>query len=603
MILFILTSLLFSNAWADTNPSLPTITVTATRTPEPVDSAYAAVTVLDRAAIENSQAQSVPDLLRGISGVDVSSNGGFGQNAGVFVRGMNSGHTLVLVDGVKMGSATTGTVAWQHLPISEIERIEIVKGTRSGLYGSEAMGGVVQIFTRSGENAAGVHLDIGGGNNGTYQVHTGIAGGDQKTRFNLSAGYLHSKGFNACTPNLNAGCYTNEQDRDGYNNQASSLRINHHFNPNWNLELQGFHARGEINYDSAFQNQGDIEQSSFTLKSNIQINPTWKALVQLGESRDKLETYGHDLPRSLFDTKHQQALWQNDLILSKQEHLILGYELSEDKVVANTAYTNNSRFNKAIFGQYRVNYQNFDLNLSSRRDDNDQFGKHSTHQAALGFHPMDGLRTYLSYGTAFKAPSFNDLYYPQFGNPSLEPEQATTWEMGFKAKEGQARWEASIYKTKVDKLISFVFDPTTGAMQPKNLNQADIQGAELTAFWRTQKGLEMKAQYSWTKPEDSATGKLLPRRAQNSVQLDMAEQIGKTRMAINMLNQSHRFDDVENTIKLGGYTIWNLRGEYFVDKRWTLKARVDNLLNKQYETAYLYPMAGRTWFLSVHYAK
>lgn len=602
MIFLVIFLLISVKAWAD-NPTLPTITVTATRTPEPADTAYASVTVLDRAAIENSQAQSVPDLLRGIAGVDVSSNGGFGQQSSVFLRGTNSGHVLVLVDGVKIGSATTGTVAWQHLPISELERIEIVRGTRSGLYGSEAIGGVVQIFTRNGENAPSIHLNMGGGKYGTYQANTGIAGGDQKTKFSLSTGYFHSKGFNACTPNLTAGCYTNEPDNDGYNNQASSLRINHHFNPDWNLELQGFLARGEINYDSAFQNQGDIEQSSFTLKSNIKINPVWKALVQLGESRDKLEAYGHEMPRSLYHTKHQQALWQNDLILSKQESLILGYELSEDKVVADTAYTNNKRFNKAIFGQYRKIYQELDLNISSRRDDNDQFGKHSTYQVAVGFHPMAGLRTYVSYGTAFKAPSFNDLYYPQFGNPALEPEQAKTWEIGFKAKEGQARWEASFYKTKVDKLISFVFDPTTGAMQPKNLKEADIQGAELTAFWRTQKGLEMQAQYSWTKPEDSATGKLLPRRAQQSAQIDIAEQLGKTRMALNMLTQTHRFDDIKNTVKLGGYTIWNLRGEYFVDKRWTLKARVDNLLNKQYETAYLYPMAGRTWFLSVHYAK
>ncbi|MEY3220106.1 MAG: hypothetical protein RIT27_1463 [Pseudomonadota bacterium] len=583
--------------------SLPPITVTATRTPESADSAYAAVTVLERADIDNSQAQTVPDLLRGLAGVDVSSNGGFGQNSGVFLRGTNSGHTLVLVDGIKMGSATTGTVAWQHLPISEIDRIEIVRGTRSGLYGSEAIGGVVQIFTRRGENSPNLHLDMGGGNNSTYQIHTGIAGGDQQTRFNISTGYLHSKGTNACTANLSAGCFTNEPDRDGYNNQASSIHINHLFNKAWNLELQGFQARGETNYDSAFQNQGDFDQQSLMIKTNIQVDPLWKATLQMGESRDKLESYGHNMPRNLFDTKHQQALWQNDFKLSDKEQLILGYELSEDHVEADTAYTRTSRFNKGLFGQYRTQYQDFDLQVSGRRDQNEQFGAHSTRQVALGFQAMDGLRTFISYGTAFKAPSFNDLYYPQFGNALLQPEEAENWELGFKAKEGQARWEASFYKTKIDKLISFAFDPASGAMRVENLNQADIQGAELMANWRTPKGLEMRLQYSWTKPEDRATGKMLPRRAEHSTQLDISEQLGKSRLALNVLNQSHRFDDIGNTVKLEGYTTLNLRNEYFLDKRWTLKLRLDNVLDKRYETAYLYPMAGRTWFLSVHYAK
>jgi len=580
--------------------SLPALVVTANRIPEAVSASLAAVTVIDRQTIEQRQQLSLPELLRGLAGVDVFSNGGLGQNAAVSIRGSNAGHVLLLIDGVKLGSATLGTAAFQHLPLSEIERIEVVRGPRSALYGSEAVGGVVQIFTRTGDGPARLSLDLGGGSNATYRGSASLSGGDAVTRYSVSGGWLGSDGYNTCDGALDGGCYTDEPDRDGYDNTAFSGRVSRVFSKGLTLEAHALRSQGNNQYDSSYQNEADFVQQSNGLNARYQATSNWLSRLETGESVDELSSFGHGLNASAFNTRHRQVLWQNDLLLTNQQQVTIGYEYSEDRVSGSTAYTQDQRDNQAYFTQLRRPLGGFELMLAVREDDNSQFGSHRTGQTTLGFALSPRTQGFLSYGTAFKAPAFNDLYYPDYGNPELKPEQAKTWELGFSGEDGRGTWNLNLYRSRIDQLISGEFDVASGSYRALNLNQATIRGAELAMAWRTRSGLEFASQVTWLQPEDEQ-GHTLPRRAQRSFSLTVAERLGNSRLALEYLAQGHRYEDRANDLRLGGYGLLNLHGEYRLGPHWQIRARLDNLLDKAYQTAHHYDMPGRQFWLSLSY--
>jgi vitamin B12 transporter len=245
--------------------TLPELVVTATRTAQTVDESLASVTVISREEIDNSQALTLPEILRGVPGLDISSNGGLGKTTSVFMRGTESDHVLVLVDGLKIGSATLGNVALEHLPLSQIERIEIVRGPRSSLYGSEAIGGVIQIFTRQGK---GIQASVGMGDDRTYQVTAGLSGATKENWYSLYADHLQTEGFNDCQGNTSGGCFTIEPDDDGYDNTSFSAKLGHRFGDSVTIEAHAMQAQGHTEYDSSFDNEADFVQQVLGLKAD-----------------------------------------------------------------------------------------------------------------------------------------------------------------------------------------------------------------------------------------------------------------------------------------------------------------------------------------------
>jgi len=582
---------------------LDPIIVTATRTAQTADQSLASVSIISREDIERQQARSVQDLLRGVLGLNISNNGGLGKTTSFFLRGTESDHLLVLVDGIKIGSATLGTTAFQDIPVEQIERIEIVRGPRSSLYGSEAIGGVIQIFTRKGGGDVKPFFSIGVGSQHTYQATAGLSGGGKQGWFNLSASGLDSKGFNTCNgkpfPN-GAGCFTVEPDSDGYRNVASSLRAGYRFDNELEIDAHILNSNGDAQFDGDFVNEADTKQQVFGGSLRYAPLEAWSFSLTAGRSLDEADNFKDGAWTSRFNSQRDSVSWLNEVFLGDDHLLSLGVDYQQDKIDSNTAFVIDSRDNTGLFAQYQGQFSDYDLQFSVRQDDNQQFGKHSTGGIALAYAISKDLRLSGSYGTAFKAPTFNELYFPDFGNPLLAPETARSVEIGLKGNSQWGTWAINAYQTQIEELISF--DAVSFA--PANIDQAHIRGVEINLNTELQ-GWQVNTNITVMKAENRGIGfnqgNQLPRRAQQSVRVDADRAFGKYRVGASVFAEGHRYDDLGNTRRLGGYATMDLRAEYTLAKAWRVQMRVNNILDKQYETAAYFNQAGRNLFLTLRY--
>lgn len=582
-----------------------TINITAGRTPQSNVDTLASVTVIDRAQIERRQASSVQEALRGVPGLGFSNNGGLGKSTSVFLRGTESDHVLVLIDGIRVGSATLGTASFQDIPIDQVERIEVVRGPRSSLYGADAIGGVIQIFTRKGGGALTPRLSASGGSHATQDYSAGLSGGGERGWFNVGGSHLETHGFNACdvrSEALGAGCFVNEPDQDGYRNTGASLRAGYTLSDA--LDIEGHYLRGEGDneYDgSVFAgNSTDFVQDVAGARLNWQALPFWRMSVSGGRSRDLSDNFFEGAFNSTFDNERRSASWQNDFALSAEHRLTLGADWLDDRVAGSTRYIASSRDNAAGFGQYQGRFGEHDITLAARRDDNQQFGGHTTGSLGWGYRFTPTLRLMTSWGSAFKAPTFNELYYPFFGNPNLKPEESDSFELGLAGEHAAVAWSVNAYQTKIDRLIGF-----DASFNPVNIDKARIRGLELVASTRLA-GWDLAGNLSTLDPEnrgdDSNRGNQLPRRAKLMARLDADRAVGAWRLGGSLYGEGRRYDDLANRQALGGYVTLDLRAAYAVCRDWSLEGKLANLLDKDYQTARLFNEDGRNAMLTVRYA-
>ena len=581
--------------------TLKPVIVTATRTAQTADETLAAVTVITRQDIERSQALSVADLLGGLPGISLANNGGLGKTTAVFMRGTEAGHVLVLVDGVKVGSATLGSTAFEYLPVGQIERIEIVRGPRSSLYGSEAIGGVIQIFTRKGGGALAPTFSLGAGSYRTSQATLGVSGGGADSWFNFNASGIDTDGFNACNGTATAGCFTaSEPDKDGYRNLAGSARAGHRFANGAEVDVRWLRSSNNTKFDGSFVNEAQAVQQVFG--ANLRFSPLspWRVTLLAGRSQDETDNFKDGTFKSRFNTQRDTLSMQNDVELGASRLLTLGFDYQDDRIVSDTTYTATRRDNKSAFAQYQTDIGAHSLQFSLRNDDNQQFGQRATGGAAWGYALRDGLRLTASYGTAFKAPTFNDLYYPGYGNVNLKPETSRSSEIGLRGAQGHGNWSLNAFHTEVDDLIAF--DAATFA--PGNVSKAQIRGLEAVAGARL---ADWKANANLTllDPQNRSSGanngKLLARRAEQTLRLDLDRDLGPYRVGATWLAAGERFDDLANTRRLGGYATLDLRAEYPFARDWLLQGRAANLFDRNYETASFYNQPGRSVFVTVRY--
>ncbi len=577
---------------------LDDVVVTATRTARTVDESLASTTVITRRDIERSQATSVPDLLQGLAGVSIANSGGAGKATSVFLRGTNSDHVVVLIDGIKVGSATLGTAAFQDFPVEQIERIEVVRGPRSSLYGSEAIGGVIQIFTRKGGGALMPSASVTLGSYNTRQAAANLSGGGENSWLNLGLSQLETDGFNACKGSLKAGCFTVEPDKDGYRNTSLNLRAGYRFQPGSEVDFHLLRAQGRNDFDGSFQNQSASVQQAAGLSLKHQASELWSLKLAAGQSEDDSDNFLNGLFMSRFNTRRNTLSWQNDLALAPGHLFTLGLDRQEDVVTSTTAYAVTSRDTTGLFAQYQGRAGKQDFQFSLRRDDNSQFGAYTTGNAAWGRALADDLRVTLAYGTAFKAPTFNQLYWPGFGNPDLKPEHSRSLEAGLGGKAGAGRWSLNAFETRVTDLIGF-----DGVTNPVNAS-ARIRGLEAFAAlrladWDTR--LNLTLQDPENRSNTANYGKVLNRRAEQSLRLDLDRDLGAYRMGVTLRAEGRRYDNLANTTRLSGYGLLDLRAEYRLTRDLRLQTRVENLFDKDYETVYLYNQPGRSLFVTLRY--
>jgi vitamin B12 transporter len=592
---------------APTTVTLEPLVVTATRTPE--TETLASVSVIDRAEIERRQFRSVPDALRGLPGVSLSNSGGAGQPTSVFLRGTNAGHVLVLIDGVRVGSATLGIAPLQDLPIDQIDRIEVVRGPRSSLYGSEAIGGVIQIFTRRGGGELRPRISVGAGSFDTASVAGGISGGGDRGWFNLNANLEETKGIDACDgrPFPFAGCGVDEPDRDGYRNLGLSARAGYDFSDAASVDVHLLRSENRADFDGSLfsGNLSRSEQEVLGIKGTLRPLDPWTMILSAGRSSDQYRSFYEDafvVERFVdrFDTERDTLAIQNDLEWMPGQVVTLGLDYLVDRVDGTIDYTEDSRSNTGVYGQYLGSIGSNELSASLRHDDNQQFGDYTTGNAAWGYRFDRDLRVSLSYGSAFKAPTFNDLYYPGFGNPNLSPEKSDSVELGLTGLLPMGRWELSLYQTEIDDLITF--DAVTFA--PANIASARIRGFEASGTFRMM-DWDLGTSLTLLDPENRSSGpnqgNLLPRRPEQMVQIDLDRQLERWSAGASLYVAGRSFDDLANQERLGGYALVGLRAEYALSPAVRVQARLDNALDEEYQTAFLFNQPGRAFYLTLRY--
>jgi vitamin B12 transporter len=587
--------------------NLEPIVVTATRTAQTADETLASVTVIDRAEIDRRQSKTVVEILRGLPGIATSSNGGLGQPVSVYLRGTESDHTLVLIDGIKVGSATIGSTPWQNIPTDQIERIEVVRGPRSSLYGSEAIGGVIQIFTRRGRGGPLTpRLSLGAGSYNTIRTSGGLSMGSERGWLDANLGFEQSAGFNTCYGEpFVGGCFVDEPDEDGYTNKNGALSGGWNLSDRLSLEADFLRSEGDVDFDgSAFAgNRNETVLQVARLQATAQPLDAWTSIVEIGRSWDKARVFFDDLFLNRFDTRRDSLGWQNDVLLGSAQQVTLGVDYQRDEVTTKPTLAEDSRDNTGVYGQYLGRIGRTDLQLSLRQDEDSQFGGHGTGNAALGYSWPNGLRLTASYGTAFKAPTFNELYFPGFGNPNLKPEQSRSAEIGISGQHPWGRWAANLYQTDVDDLITTV-QVAPNLFLPENVDRSRIRGLEL---WSTAElgGWIMDANLTLLDPRNESSGpndgKLLPRRPEQTFRLDADRQFGRIGIGGTLFVSGRRFDDAANRIRLDGFSLVDLRADYAFTDALRLQARVENLFDEQYETVAYYNQPGRTLLLTLLY--
>ena len=587
----------------DNSLELPNMVVTATRSELDKNQLAAAATVYTRKDIERLQVQTLPQLLKGTSGIDMTQQGGYGKTTSVFMRGTNSDHVLVLIDGIKAGSATTGTTPFEFIPIDQVERVEIIRGPQSSLYGSEAIGGVIQIFTRKGnmQDKPSVTLDAGGGSYNTYRAAGTVSGKWENSWYTLGSSGLGSHGFNARQP-IPGPFGFDQPDNDGYDNVAVNARLGHRFDNNAEIEAFFMRTQGHTDYDGNYQNKTDFVEQVVGTTASMDIVENWRSTLRFGQSRDDNDQYAPDGSfSSKFNSTRWNATWLNQFTLSDDHQLILGSDYRLDEVDSSEIYNQNSRYDVGVFTELHSQlWEDHFVNASVRYDNNEAFGNYVTGNIGWRYNWDYGVSLLANFGNAFKAPSFNDLYYPNYGNPNLKPEESMSFETGLVGNHDWGQWEIRAYHTNIDNLITPTMDPITFNFSAENIGKAQIDGIE-TEIGAQLMGWNGKLSMNLLSPKNRETNARLPRRAEKTLAFDLSRTIGSFDVGANVLAQGDRFDNTQNTIKVAGYVTVDLRSAYHFNKNWMLSAKLNNLLDKNYQTVDTYNMAGRNFFVSVHY--
>lgn len=579
---------------------LDDVIITANREVQTRSESSAAVSIFTRADIERLRPADINELLVRVPGVQVVQNGGRGSNTSLFIRGTGTAQSLVLIDGQRAGSVSSGGASLQYLNVEQIERIEVLRGSRSAVYGADAIGGVVQIFTRRGEvSGVNPYLRIAGGSQGTWERSLGVSGGDQRTSYSLNASLEETTGIDRSGPS-----WVSDSDHDAYRNRAFSINLSHNVNDDLQVGFSALEQRGKSEYDNPYGRKDafwntyptkpytDYSLSSTSVFTEAQINEHWSSRLELGHAEDKQD--GRDKLFSgsdTFNSYRDSATWLNTLTLNSDHSLLIGADYLNDKLRSNTDYNEDERWNQAGFIQHSYHGERFSTELGLRHDKNQQYGSENTWNVALTAALNAHNDLIFSYAEGFRAPTFNDLYWPAdpvFGassNPNLAPEKSKSYELQWRSQLAEhTRLEASIYRTDIHDLIAYVWNPATSEGLNYNVNEARINGFEASLHqqllgWQGVLGLSV------IDPRDRDSEHTLQRRAKQTLSLDIDRRIGNIGVGATWQTVSRRFDDAANTREIAGYGVLDLRASWHASQELAFDLKLNNLLDKGYSHA------------------
>ena len=578
-------------ARADDASRQPEVVVTASRTARTVDDTLASVTVVTREDIERSQAPDLVELLRLVPGVDVVRTGGPGQAVTLLVRGGNSNHALVLIDGVRVANTAQGLYDFAHLPLAQVERIEIVRGPRASVWGSDALAGVVQVFTRDPD---GFDARMRAGSHGRFGAAASWGARGERGAFGATVGGEALDGHSAQNPRG----FSFDPDDDGYHNRNASLRGELALGTQ-RVSAVALSTDADVEFD---QGATDAVDRSGALSVAGPLTASWRHAATLGLSWGAITTPAFG---ARFDSRRQTLDWHHDVALGARDSLAFGVNLLEERGRNVDLFTgadvyDESRDNRAFYASWRRDAGPLSLELSGRHDDNSAFGGEATFQAAAGWTFAAGTRAFASFGEGFRAPNLNELYSPGFGglfagNPELDPERSRSAEVGADWRVGAAhRIEARAFRSRVRDLIAFEGEDF-GAI---NVQRAAIDGVELGWVFRSHTSpWQLDAGWTWLDAENEDSGELLLRRPRHKLNAVLGRRHGSLDWAIEGVYADERRDFGDVT--LGSYALANARVAWSFAAGWRLEARLDNAFGRDYELAYGFDTGGRTWLLGL----
>lgn len=582
---------LASPVFAAENINLNNVVITASRIPQPRESVIADISVIAAEEIQRGGQTTLVELLQMQPGLEINNAGGTGKPSGIFMRGTNSNHVVVLIDGMRVSSATLGTTAFENLPINQIDRIEILRGAATSLYGHDAIGGVIQIFTKKGTDE-GIKLHANAGY-GTYDTKIGGAVlhgriGDTSVAFSLST--TDTEGFSALDSHQ-----TNVKDDDRYRNLTINANVSQALAEGHEIVAQLFNSDGTNHYDNRFNTSNydskvKMNQQVVALFSKNQWTPFWLSNLRVGFSKDKLKNFDElFLPTfTRFDTEQTQINWQNDFKLPLGT-LTLMYDRLEDEVDSTNSFTKTSRVNQGYVASYIAEYQAHSFQASYRNDQNSQYGHYDTGNLGYGYKFSPSLRVTGSIGNALKAPTFNDLYYPfndfgfgfsYTGNPNLKPERSFNKELSLHYTEDNTAISATVYHNKIKNLI--LGSQNIPADTAINLGKVTLEGLTLTASQQWD-NLALSANADIQSPRDDDSRNLLPHRANRHGALGLSYNWADWNFGAEVLGYSKRYEDKDNTRPMAGYALLNFTAQYHLNKDWSIQARANNVLDKNYK--------------------
>ena len=553
--------------------------------------------VIARAEIERLQAGTVLDVLTTLPGISVTTHGGRGSLSSVFARGAESDHVLVLVDGVRVGSATAGQFGFEHLPVDQVERIEFERGPRASIRGSDAIGGIIHIITRD-RQARSVTASATAGSRGSHDASVTLSGGGEDAWYVASASASGEDGIDACRGTLTYGCFVeSEPDLDGYRGGSLALRAGYSFGQYAEVESRVLRTRGHVEFDGGFVNESRTEQGVYSASLAVRPRDGWRTELRGSRSDDRIDSYLEGEFATQFVTKRDELNLLNRFSSGDDLDIWVGADLRRDRVESTNDYEQTSRTNVAAFANGLVQALGARLEASARIDRDDQFGTAGTVNFAARSPVVGGAWLTAIHGTGFRAPSFNELYWPGFGNPELQPERSVTTELAAEAQVRGIRLGANAFTTDIEDLVAF--DAAT--FLPQNVERARVRGIEATVTG-TLAGTGLRSSLTFLDPqrlgEDGPEGELA-RRPGSVFTLNADRTLGDLSLGASLRLEGARFDDHANTRDIEGFTLLSIRAEYPVRPEWSLGLRVENILDRQYETVSGFNQPGRGAFLTL----
>jgi vitamin B12 transporter len=590
------------------------VVVTGSREALPLSQNTGDIVVIDSDTIRNTTADSVADLIRRETGMQLARNGGPGQSSGFFLRGSSTNGTLVLLDGVRIGSATLGQAEFEALDLTQIDHIEVLRGPGSSLYGADGVGGVVQIFSKRGQGALNVVAATAVGGYTSWNGNLGVSGSRGPFDYAASMQGETSKGVSALRQDDGFGDYN--PDRDGYSLYSGNLSVGYSPAPGHRIGFNFVQTHLDSQFDSAVFNPPDFTADpSPDFRNHLTtrvvsadyrgtINSTWTTSLQLARSVDDLKSGAVSATFTRFITDRDQETWQNALALAPDQHLVLAYEHLTEDASGDSFPSPLSRSNNAGVLGYSGQFGRQTLQADLREDNNSAYGNNTTGRLGYAYQIMDGLKVRGLAGTTFRAPTFNDLFFPGYGVATVQPERGRSIEAGLAWQSGASTAAITAYRNIVRDLINFQPDRTFCPPDPSydfgcasNVGEARLQGVTISGGQRVG-ALNVSATIDFLDAKDTATGDRLPRRAAQQESVIASYDMNAWTFGGSFLFVGSRPD---TGVELGGYGTLDLRAVWRFQPKWQLEAKVLNVFDHRIEPVVNYQGLGTQAWIGVRF--